>query len=265
MSTANYAGRGKQRHRRGADRRSRRGDDGAPGQPVMLYGLHAASAALANPRREILAAFASANVAQKLEAALRARAISVQIETPQALSGRLGAEAVHQGIILQACPLKPVALEEVMPASPLIALDQVTDPRNLGAILRVGSAFAAGGLITTRRHRPAESGLIAKAASGGLEHVALVEVGNLARALAQAREAGYWIAGLDSQAEAAFDDVAGNQPLMIVLGSEGQGLRRLTREACDGLYRIALPGRIASLNVSTAAALALHTVSMAGD
>ena len=147
----------------------------------------------------------------------------------------------------------------------MIALDQVTDPRNIGAILRVGSAFAAGGLVTTRRHRPAESGLIAKAASGGLEHVPLVEVGNLSRALAEARDGGYWIAGLDSQAGAPFAQVAGNRPLMIVLGAEGQGMRRLTREACDGLYRIALPGEITSLNVSTAAALALHLVALAGE
>jgi 23S rRNA (guanosine2251-2'-O)-methyltransferase len=265
MSTAKCSDRAPPRARRrprGRGPAQGRGGGGGGG-PVLLYGFHACAAALANPEREILAVFASANAAERLGPALAGRGLRAEIEAPHELARRLGGDAVHQGIVVEARPLKPARLTDIAPAGPLIVLDQVTDPRNLGAIVRIAAAFAAAGLVITRRHRPETSGLVAKAASGGLEHVPLIEVANLARALGEVRAAGYLVAGLDSAGEALFEEVAGDEPLAIVLGAEGKGLRRLTREACDGLYRIALPGPISSLNVSTAAALALHAVALA--
>ena len=263
MSTANCPAPGRARETGPSDPRPRAQGRGQKDDPVILYGLHAATAALGNPRRKVIAAYASANMAERLAPQFTARGLAPRIEDVRALSRRAGANAVHQGVVLEARALEPLTLAEIAPAGPVLAVDQVTDPRNLGALLRVAAAFGAAGLIATRRHRPAESGLIAKAASGGLEHVPLVEVGNLARALTAARAAGYWIAGLDSDGAQEFESIAGHRPLLIVLGSEGQGLRRLTREACDGLCRIELPGAIRSLNVSTAAALALQLSAQA--
>ena len=202
---------------------------------VEIYGIHAAQAALDNPRRVLLSAIATTNAAQRLEPLFVRRGIEPEIVPPQRLSNRVGADAVHQGVVLLARPLEPVALSDLGGRGPVIALDRVTDPRNLGAILRVAAAFAAAGIIITRRHRPDESGLIAKAASGGLEHVPLVEVTNLARALDEARAGGYWIAGLDSDGDAEIEQAPQQTPLILVLGAEGEGLRRLTRERCDGL------------------------------
>ena len=166
-------------------------------------------------------------------------------------------DAVHQGVLLEARPLAPIDLSELPPNGLVIVLDQITDPHNVGAILRTAAAFAVDALVTTERHSPDFSGALAKSASGGLEHVPICSVTNLARALAEMADMGYWRIGLDSEGPAPIDAVPLSRPLAVVLGAEGKGLRRLTRERCDVLARLDLPGAIRSLNVSNAAAIAL--------
>jgi 23S rRNA (guanosine2251-2'-O)-methyltransferase len=234
-----------------------RGRRAAPDQ-VVIWGLHAVAAALANPERGIIGLRVSENAALRLAPQIAARGLSPRIEPPRGLGAGLPEGAVHQGAVLTAAPLPARGLADAVPGRPLIALDQVTDPRNVGAILRVAAAFAAGGVIVTRRHGPQESGVIAKAASGGLELVPLIEVANLARALGEARALGYWAVGLDSDAPHGLGADALHGVVLFVLGAEGAGLRRLTRERCDLVARLDLPGEIRSLNVAAACALALH-------
>lgn len=229
-------------------------------ETVTIWGLHAVSAALANPRRAVLSLRATENAARRLAHLLADRDVAVGIVDPRTLGAGLPPETVHQGAVLTCAPLEPCGLDDAPAGRPLIALDQVTDPRNVGAILRVAAAFGAGGIIVTRRHRPEESGVIAKAASGGLEHVPLIEVGNLARALGEAQARGYWVVGLDSEAPEILAPEAVQGVPLLVLGAEGAGLRRLTRERCDVLCRLELTGPIRSLNVATATALALQTL-----
>ena len=180
------------------------------------------------------------------------------IVTGADLSHRLGAQATHQGVSLEAGPIETIDLGEIEDGSGLVlVLDQITDPHNVGAILRTAAAFAVDALVTTGRHTPELSGIVAKAASGGLDHVPIVEVVNLARALEELGSMGYWRIGLDSNGPTAFDDAPVQRPVALVLGAEDKGLRRLTRERCDALVRLELPGAIKSLNVSNACAVAL--------
>jgi 23S rRNA (guanosine2251-2'-O)-methyltransferase len=151
-----------------------------------------------------------------------------------------------------------LGIEAVSEARLVLVLDQVTDPHNVGAILRSAVAFAADAVVTTGRHSPAESGVLAKAASGALDVVKLVEVQNLARALEEMKRLGFTRIGLDSEASAPLETAMSGERIAIVLGAEGKGLRRLTRDTCDSLARLSIPGAIASLNVSNAAVLALY-------
>jgi 23S rRNA (guanosine2251-2'-O)-methyltransferase len=171
--------------------------------------------------------------------------------------------AVHQGVAVVADPLPEVDLSDVEDAALVMVLDQVTDPHNVGAILRSAAAFGCAALILTERHGPADSGVLAKAASGGLEHVALVRVKNLARALDELADLGFQRLGLDSQHAEPLETVDPVEKTALVLGAEGKGLRRLTREKCDRLVRLDVPGPIKSLNVSNAAALALYALTRA--
>jgi 23S rRNA (guanosine2251-2'-O)-methyltransferase len=176
------------------------------------------------------------------------------------ISARAPREAVHQGVLLEARPLAPIDVAELPANGLVLVLDQVTDPHNFGAILRTGAAFAVDALVTTERHSPQFAGTLAKSASGGLEHVPICGVANLARALADMGDMGYLRIGLDSDAPVRLSDAALSRPLALVLGAEGKGLRRLTRERCDLLARLDLPGPIKSLNVSNACAVALALV-----
>jgi 23S rRNA (guanosine2251-2'-O)-methyltransferase len=176
------------------------------------------------------------------------------------ISARAPREAVHQGLLLEARPLAPIDLAH-LPANGLaLVLDQITDPRNVGAILRTAAAFAVDALVTTERHSPEFTGALAKSASGGLEHVPICSVTNLARALGEMGDMGYWRIGLDSDAPVRLAGETLSRPLALVLGAEERGLRRLTRERCDRLARLDLPGPIKSLNVSNACAIALALV-----
>ena len=226
--------------------------------PIILYGWHPVVAALANPARRIRSLWATANAARRLAEEGVALPMSPEVVRPDAIAARLSPDAVHQGLLAEVEPLPSPALEDLPAAGTVLVLDQVTDPHNVGAILRTAAAFAVNAVIITARHSPEATGVLAKSASGALELVPIVVVQNLARALATLKERGFLTVGLDS---AAADDLAAtalSSPLALVIGAEGKGLRQGTRAACDRVARLDLPGAIKSLNVSNAAALALY-------
>jgi 23S rRNA (guanosine2251-2'-O)-methyltransferase len=180
---------------------------------------------------------------------------------PKDLERRLGADAVHQGALVETEPLPEPELAEMAAsagARPLLVLDQITDPHNVGAVLRSAAVFNAGGLVMTRRHSPPLDGTLAKSASGALEHVPVALVQNLARAIADLKDLGVTVIGLDADATERLEATVWTAGAALVLGAEGKGLRQLTRESCDRLARITADGPFASLNVSNAAAIALH-------
>lgn len=238
--------------------------DGPDGWDGFIYGHHAVLAALTNPRRRPKRLLTTKNALKQLEQAGVRPGISPQIASFEEIAALLPPGAVHQGIALETEPLpEPDLTAACAEARCVVALDQVTDPHNVGAILRSAAVFGASALIMTERHSPPQTGALAKAASGALESVHLVRVTNLARTLATLKELGFQIVGLDGEAETTLSDLSLSGPVAIVLGAEGQGLRRLTRERCDWLARIPSVGRLASLNVSNAAAVALYELTRA--
>jgi 23S rRNA (guanosine2251-2'-O)-methyltransferase len=231
-------------------------------EPVVLFGLHAVEAALANPNREIVRVLATENAAHRLGHLLAQRGVKLEPATPRELDRRLGADAVHQGILVEAEPLPPVGLDEIDMGGIVLVLDQVTDPQNVGAALRSAAAFGASGLVMTERHSPPLHGALAKAASGALDLVPVILVKNLAQGLAELGERGVMRVGLAEEADLALEAAQLTRPLALVLGAEGKGLRQLTREHCDLVCRISTKSALASLNVSNAAAVALHWASL---
>jgi 23S rRNA (guanosine2251-2'-O)-methyltransferase len=226
---------------------------------VRLYGLHTVRAALENPKRRITRLLATKNARDRLAITdPDALPFPVEIVEPRAIDRLLGSEAVHQGVMIEARPLKPKALSALSDTPLILVLDQVTDPHNVGAILRSAVAFGAGALVTTSRHSPAESGVLAKAASGALEHIDMIEVKNLAAALDELHAAGFSTVGLDSEGPAILEETLSGERLALVLGAEGKGLRQKTRETVTALARLDMPGAIRSLNVSNAAAISLY-------
>lgn len=228
---------------------------------VTLFGLHAVEAALANPRRPLVKLLAAENAAQRLGPLLAKRGLKPEPTTPKDLDRLLGADAVHQGVMLEAGALPFVTLDDVDANGILLVLDQVTDPQNVGAALRSAAAFGAAGLVMTERHSPPLHGVLAKAASGALDIVPVILVKNLAQALSELGERGVLRVGLAEEANEALEAAPLTRPLALVLGAEGKGLRQLTREHCDRLCRISTTSALASLNVSNAAAVALHWAS----
>ena len=218
-------------------------------------------AALANPARRIRRLYATENAARRLAADGVALAVAPELVRPDAIARQLPPDAVHNGLLAQADPLPSPDLEEISPAGIVLALDQITDPHNVGAILRTAAGFAVAAVMTTARHSPEATGVLAKSASGALEYVPIVTVQNLARALEALRERAFQLVGLDSSGDADLGDTPLRTPLALVLGAEGKGLRQLTRTTCDHVARLDLPGRIKSLNVSNAAALALYVAT----
>jgi 23S rRNA (guanosine2251-2'-O)-methyltransferase len=186
---------------------------------------------------------------------------SPEIVRPTAIAERLAPDAVHQGLYLEAQPLPSPELSDIAGTGAVLVLDQITDPHNVGAILRTAAGFDVAAVVTTARHSPEATGALAKAASGALEYVPVVTVQNLARAMSELKEHGHLLVGLDSSGDTDLADVPLRAPLALVLGAEGKGLRQLTRESCDYIGRLDLPGRIKSLNVSNAAALALYVAT----
>lgn len=237
-------------------------DDGI----VRLFGLHAVAAALANPSRESLKLLVTENAERRLREITGDIRVAVERTTPRDLDRILGVDAVHQGVMLQTRPLgEPEFLDLAINSNgrPLLVLDQITDPHNVGAILRSAAAFGASGLVMTRRHSPPLNGVLAKSASGALDIVPVALVQNLSRALEELKDAGFLLVGLDGDADQEIEAVEWSRPIALVLGAEGKGLRELTRKTCDALARIVTDDRLISLNVSNAAAVALHTAMMA--
>jgi len=232
-----------------------------PDGVAILYGWHTVAAALSNPRRRIRKITATENAVHRLAEEGFTLPVAPEIVRPDAIAARLSPDAVHQGLLVEADPLPSLDIDELADEGTVLVLDQITDPHNVGAILRTAAAFAVGAVITTARHSPEATGVLAKSASGALEYVPIVTVQNLARALEALRERGYLLVGLDSTGDADLGDADLRAPLALVLGAEGKGLRQLTRATCDRVARLDLPGRIKSLNVSNAAALALYVAS----
>ena len=237
----------------GAGRRPR-----PAGEPVLLYGLHPVEAALLNPQRMVKRVLATENAARRLEAPLRQRGLSPEIVLPRQLDRLVGPDAVHQGVVMEVAPLPVIGIEDLKPEGILVVLDQVTDPHNVGAVLRSAAAFGARALIMPARHSPPLTGVLAKSASGALDVVPVILVRNLAQALDMLGTRGVLRVGLAEEASDTLEDMALTLPLALVLGAEGKGLRQLTKETCDRLCRISTRGPLASLNVSNAAAIALH-------
>ena len=225
---------------------------------VWLYGLHTVAAALKNPRRRLHRLLVTRNALARLGIEEAALPCPHEIVEPRAIIAELGSEAVHQGVAVETEPLSARRLGDLSGATLVLVLDQVTDPHNVGAILRSATAFAADAVMTTTRHSPQESGVLAKAASGALEHVTQIEVKNLADALGELAEHGFTTIGLDSEGPETFEESLGGEKLAIVLGAEGKGLRQKTRGTVTKLARLPMPGAIHSLNVSNAAAIALY-------
>ena len=253
--------RGAQFRRRLANPRLRPSVDSGDG--VILYGWHTVTAALTNPARRIRRLWATENAARRLAEEGVTLSTAPELVRPDAIAARLSPDAVHQGLLAEADPLAAPELEDLTAAGIVLVLDQITDPHNVGAILRTAAAFAVAAIVTTARHSPEATGVLAKSASGALEWVPIITVQNLARALTALKERGFLVVGLDS---GGADDLAATTlaaPLALVLGAEGKGLRQGTRAACDRLARLDLPGAIKSLNVSNAAALALYISSRA--
>jgi 23S rRNA (guanosine2251-2'-O)-methyltransferase len=244
--------------RPGGRRPARRDQESGPDGPVILYGWHTVTLALQNPERRIRKLLLTENAARRLAEDDIQTAVTLEIVRPGVIDQRLGPDAVHQGLLAEADPLPSPDIEALETDGMVLVLDQITDPHNVGAIMRSAAAFAIKAIVTTARHSPEATGVLAKSASGALELVPLVTVQNLARALTTLNERGFMTVGLDSQGSEDLSAMTLRQPLALVLGAEGKGLRQLTRETCSAVARLDMPGEIKSLNVSNAAVLALY-------
>ncbi|WP_291179226.1 23S rRNA (guanosine(2251)-2'-O)-methyltransferase RlmB [Hyphomicrobium sp.] len=238
-------------------------DDGL----VRLFGSHAVEAALCNPRRRVRRLLATENAERRLAEVIAARGVVIDRATPGDLDHLLGADTVHQGLLLEAEHLPEPSLDELVARAermgPLVLLDHVTDPHNAGAVLRSAAAFGAAGLIFTRRHSPPLNGVLAKAASGALDLVPVLPVQNLARTMLELKALGFRMIGLEGTAADPLEEETFAGLSALVLGAEGKGLRALTQETCDRLVSITTADTLASLNVSNAAAVALHWALLA--
>jgi 23S rRNA (guanosine2251-2'-O)-methyltransferase len=233
---------------------------------VRLWGRHAVEAALKNPARHHRKLWATREGVASLDGELPPE-FPLEYAESADLARLVAHDAPHQGVVIEVEPLEDIWLADLLGEAPeravLLVLDQVTDPHNVGAILRSAAAFGAIGIVTQDRHAPPESGALAKAASGALERVPWARVVNLARALEEIAEAGFWRIGLAGEATMELKDALGPQRVALVLGAEGPGMRQNTREHCDALARLPITDEVESLNVSNAAAIALYAASIA--
>ncbi|PZU87871.1 MAG: 23S rRNA (guanosine(2251)-2'-O)-methyltransferase RlmB [Chelatococcus sp.] len=252
--------------RPGQGRRPQRAGGPPPHRPgdideAVLYGLHPVVEALRNPARRHRKLLATENGLRRLTEEVGELPIEAEIVRPSEIDRLLTPDSVHQGLYLVCDPLPSPDLDSLPDDAVVLALDQITDPHNVGAILRSAAAFSAAAVIVTVRHSPAATGVLAKSASGALEHVPLIAVRNLGDALDQLGKRGFLRIGFDSDGDVALDDVALRRPLVMVMGAEGKGLRQRSRELCDHVARLEVPGAITSLNVSNATAIALYVAS----
>jgi 23S rRNA (guanosine2251-2'-O)-methyltransferase len=233
---------------------------------LWLYGRHAVAAALANPERRVRRVLATKNAADWLAPRPIRKEMCEKIEDakPDAIDRLLPAGAVHQGLAAEVFDLPRTRLKDVCanpaPDTPIIVLDQITDPQNIGAIFRSAAAFGARAVVVQDRRTPPLAGALAKAAAGAIETVPCVKVVNIARAIEGLQGLGYFCAGLAGEADEDITVLPGAQPLALVMGAEGAGLRPLVAKTCDGLFRIPIASSVESLNVSTAAAISLYEV-----
>ncbi|WP_282025484.1 23S rRNA (guanosine(2251)-2'-O)-methyltransferase RlmB [Limimaricola cinnabarinus] len=236
-------------------------------ETVWLFGLHAVRDALQNPRRERLRLIVTLNAQAKLADAIAESGMEPEISDPRKFAAPIDRDSVHQGAALEVKPLDWGALDDVALAGEgegpprLLLLDRVTDPHNVGAILRSAEVFGARAVIGVQRHSAPETGALAKTASGALERQPYLRVRNLADTMGRLKEMGYLVLGLAGEAEVSIEEaIEGrrDRPVALVLGAEGPGLRERTRETCDALVRIDAAGGFGSLNVSNAAAVALY-------
>lgn len=242
----------------------------ASAETVWLFGLHAVRDALLNPAREKLRLVLTKNAADRLGDAVAGGGMPPEIVDPRKFDAHvpIGPDSVHQGAALEVRPLGWGSLEDICAAGQgralIVALDRVTDPHNVGAILRSAEVFGARAVIAPARHAAPETGALAKTASGALERQPYLRVGNLAEAMERLRNMGYVLLGLDGEADITLGEAlaeTGQRPVALVLGAEGPGLREKTRETCDRLVRIPHSGAFGSLNVSNAAAIALYAAA----
>lgn len=233
-----------------------------PNRP-RFWGKHAVTAVLDNPDRRVLKAWATPEAAGFMRFP---KDVAVTLADVADLGRLVPSDAPHQGVVIEAEPLEDIWLGDILAVAPeqaiLLVLDQITDPHNVGAILRSAAAFGAIGIVTQDRHSPPEGGARAKAASGALERVPWARVVNLARALDEIAEAGFWRIGLAGDADMELKEAVGPKKIALVLGAEGPGMRPNTREHCDALARLPISDAVESLNVSNAAAVALYAASI---
>jgi 23S rRNA (guanosine2251-2'-O)-methyltransferase len=238
---------------------------------IWLYGIHAVRAALANPRRQILHFMATGDALTRLGNAVESESADltnkisgVEKVSRSAIDAVLGDDKVHQGLALKVTPLPSVDIADVLDdltdtgSALVVALDQVTDPHNVGAVLRSAAAFGACAVLTTRHNAPDETGVLAKSASGALESTPLLRVTNLSRALKTCQDRGFWIVGLDADAEANLDQMDLSERCVLVLGAEGEGVRRGVLQNCDFMAKLPMSNAMESLNVSNAAAISMY-------
>ena len=226
----------------------------------LLFGLHTVRSALANPKRTKHHLYVTANAATRLNVSEDMSLAVTQVQ-PRELDRMVGREAVHQGAVLQCDPLPPLSLEDLVPGGIVLVLDQISDPHNVGAIMRSASALGARAVIIPHRNSAAQTAVLAKSASGALDLLHCIEVSNLSRAISTLNSMGYQTIGLDSEGDLALEDALEDKPIALVLGAEGKGLREKTRVTCTCLARLDMPGPIKSLNVSNAAAIALYAIN----
>jgi 23S rRNA (guanosine2251-2'-O)-methyltransferase len=229
--------------------------------PVFLYGWHSVKAALENPARKFHKIMLTENALHRLREAGIALPVEPQLVRAEEIDALVGPDAVHQGFLVEADPLPSPGIDEIPASGIILVLDQITDPHNVGAILRTAAAFGVTAIVTTQRHAPEATGVLAKAASGALDLVPIITVPNLVRALDALKDQNVFVVGLDSEGDANLASAPMRAPLALVIGAEGRGLRQLTRTTCDQVARLDLPGQIKSLNVSNATALALFIAS----
>lgn len=243
----------------------------AAAETVWLFGLHAVRDALLNPRRKKLRLILTKNAADRLGDAVGQGGIEPEIADPRKFPAPIDPDSVHQGAALEVKQLDWGPIEDLVTAGEgravVVCLDRVTDPHNVGAILRSAEVFGARAVIAPARHSAPETGALAKTASGALERQPYVRVGNLAAAMERLRDMGFVLIGLDGEAEATLEDAldgAKGRPVALVLGAEGPGLREKTLATCDVLAKIPFAGDFGSLNVSNAAAVSLYAVGQSG-
>lgn len=229
-----------------------------PEGPVLLYGLHTVEAAFANSQRKRLKLYATENAVNRLSERGVKIDVPIEMKRPKELDRMVTKDAVHQGMILEADPLPAYGPDELEGAKLVLALDQVTDPHNVGAILRSAVALAADAVVTTERHAPEEGSVLAKSASGALDMIKHVRVKNMSRFVEEMKERGFTCIALDSDGPASLEETDFGDKTVLMLGSEGKGVRQGVREACGTLARLDMPGEIRSLNVSNAAVLSLY-------